>query len=441
MKGLDSYFLSPTTPRRKTPDEWAFDVAQIEALEAQLRRKYSWEEPGADPEGYANWLKVSCSALPAGVFIWADEFQSEYLKWWRGAIHVDDPDRQDPPFTEVPARTPDAELDVFQGFGVTACEESLKEQYRQQAQWKVEHGRYTLEEASKLFAQNGDARADELLKSLVEAANSGVLPMHEPGKTDRYVYGVGKHEIVREFYEETYWDDLNSWLERERPRIRFRFLTPSIANSDLLRETVYNGGPIDWRYWSALSNITPMQGALLAFFIDPITWPNGAEYKQGPIPTDIRTKITRLSQLLESRNSKWSLGALIDVLKDEAPSGMRAAVYLEDRAKPAVLEFAQIDPKAPLPSQGDGASEIKVAEQVRSGEENTFSPRQNKSAHWTEDEFRSLLALVADGKNQKEIAELYGVTPQSISKQIAKAKEIFSINSLRSVVKINTPFS
>jgi len=102
-----------------------------------------------------------------------------------------------------------------------------------QEQARKAAGRYTLEEAAGALEAAGE-RGATMLARLKEAAASerdawGALPTYEPGREARNVYGSGEGRVsvVREFYEHAYWDDLNHWLSKTEPRIRYRFPDPA----------------------------------------------------------------------------------------------------------------------------------------------------------------------------------------------------------------------
>lgn len=99
------------------------------------------------------------------------------------------------------------------------------------------------------------------------------------------------------------------------------------ANAELVR----NGGPIDWRYWSARREITPQEAAKLAHCIDPIQWPDD-QHAQGPILNDLHIKIQRLAALLAERNQKWTLIDLAAMLGNNAPLFMREIANLAQQA-------------------------------------------------------------------------------------------------------------
>ncbi len=93
--------------------------------------------------------------------------------------------------------------------------------YSEQEQRKKEQGRYTLEEAAAAIADGSGERRDLLLNSLKQAVTNGSLDVYEPGNRQRY-----QSSVVREFYEEAYWDDLNQWLEVHQKRIDWRLPAP-----------------------------------------------------------------------------------------------------------------------------------------------------------------------------------------------------------------------
>jgi hypothetical protein len=76
--------------------------------------------------------------------------------------------------------------------------------------------------AARLSREMDHAR--EWLAKLKRVALSGALPVYMPGREGRHTYNGDKY--VRDFQEETYWNDLNAWLEKNEPRVRFRFPSP-----------------------------------------------------------------------------------------------------------------------------------------------------------------------------------------------------------------------
>lgn len=100
----------------------------------------------------------------------------------------------------------------------------LSEKIARHADERRALGRYTLSEAAKAIAETGE-RFDALQKKLCDAAERGELPTHAPGERARYEYTNGKR--ARPFYEQAYASDLNAWLEKYEPRIKFRFSAPA----------------------------------------------------------------------------------------------------------------------------------------------------------------------------------------------------------------------
>jgi hypothetical protein len=86
-------------------------------------------------------------------------------------------------------------------------------------------GRFQLEEAALLIARNANERPMEMLRKLSEAVESGLLRVYEPGRNAEY-----RPLRIRQFYEEAYWNDLNTWLINYEDRIVFRFQDPELGN-------------------------------------------------------------------------------------------------------------------------------------------------------------------------------------------------------------------
>lgn len=105
----------------------------------------------------------------------------------------------------------------------------LQEIYALQDAERQAAGRFTLHEAAQAIAATGE-RLKPLEAKLRAAAENGDLPVYGPGELARYRYGGGAP--THSYYEEAYWDDLNSWLEQKEPRITYRFSKPAAAKSE-----------------------------------------------------------------------------------------------------------------------------------------------------------------------------------------------------------------
>jgi hypothetical protein len=90
-------------------------------------------------------------------------------------------------------------------------------------------GRYTLEEAAFFIAKYGKASAKSMMRRIEEAVADGTLRVFRPG-----LNSVHKSNIMRPWDDEAYWDDLNSWLEKNERHIGPIF--PSPANAQGTRE-------------------------------------------------------------------------------------------------------------------------------------------------------------------------------------------------------------
>lgn len=105
----------------------------------------------------------------------------------------------------------------------------IEELPRVQEEAKRRAGRYTLEEAARLLESEAGERFDTVLSGLCSATESGELRMHNPAEKFHRDYTAEKTRQVHYFYEEAYWDDLNSWLKAHEPHVRYRFRAPPIT--------------------------------------------------------------------------------------------------------------------------------------------------------------------------------------------------------------------
>lgn len=80
MNDVFAYHLIDGEPRAMLPKEWDAIVADLEILGQRLKH-----EERFDQEKYPEWRKEAPACLPAGVFVWCDEFEAAfnktYSKW------------------------------------------------------------------------------------------------------------------------------------------------------------------------------------------------------------------------------------------------------------------------------------------------------------------------------------------------------------------------
>ena len=115
-------------------------------------------------------------------------------------------------------------------------------------------GRYTLEEAATQIKQETGEPADEMLEKLMQAVSNDELPVYEPNKKARY-----KSKTVQGVYEEVYWNDLNTWLGSNEPRLGYIFQDPDTLVADkqenfrgLTKQQVmsaFEGTHFDFDHW------------------------------------------------------------------------------------------------------------------------------------------------------------------------------------------------
>ena len=82
-------------------------------------------------------------------------------------------------------------------------------------------GRYTITESATLIAKETEEREGPMLEKLRAAVLSNELPVYEPGKDAKY-----HPKTPLEFYAEVYWNDLNTWLVENEPRIAEKWIFP-----------------------------------------------------------------------------------------------------------------------------------------------------------------------------------------------------------------------
>ncbi len=75
LPNTTAFRLSGTTLIKVLPKEWHRVVAKLEALAAREQRLM---KETSDAEGYEQWLIKATQLLPAAVFVWRDEFESDF---------------------------------------------------------------------------------------------------------------------------------------------------------------------------------------------------------------------------------------------------------------------------------------------------------------------------------------------------------------------------
>ncbi|WP_071461837.1 hypothetical protein [Polynucleobacter asymbioticus] len=108
---------------------------------------------------------------------------------------------------------------------MAAAQEQFCNDLQSQNTWKDKQGRYTIDEAieainSKLL---GEVNISVLKDDLKRYIQSGGIVMYEPGKTSP----MPLNHVVRAFYEEAYWSDLNNWLSSNFSKVDYRFIDPA----------------------------------------------------------------------------------------------------------------------------------------------------------------------------------------------------------------------
>ena len=73
LQNTSAYFLNGGRPQKMLPKEWDRYVAALHGFEGDLKDKVK-----NDNVGYSVWVSKAASLLPAGVFVWRDEFEKDY---------------------------------------------------------------------------------------------------------------------------------------------------------------------------------------------------------------------------------------------------------------------------------------------------------------------------------------------------------------------------
>jgi hypothetical protein len=77
LRNLVAYHRPTSKPLPVMTGEWAAVVAELKGFEAGLREQRPGTDAMDDHAGYAAWRKGAALKLPAGVFVWLDEFLRE----------------------------------------------------------------------------------------------------------------------------------------------------------------------------------------------------------------------------------------------------------------------------------------------------------------------------------------------------------------------------
>lgn len=102
-------------------------------------------------------------------------------------------------------------IDYLSSYGITV----------EVAELSINSGRYKLEDAAKTIGKATGESETMFLERFEKAVADKSLPVFWPGSKVRH-----ESLTVREWYDEAYWDDLNSCLEILFPRLDWRFPEP-----------------------------------------------------------------------------------------------------------------------------------------------------------------------------------------------------------------------
>jgi hypothetical protein len=99
--------------------------------------------------------------------------------------------------------------------------------------WLRHEGRLTASDAARHMKESGECE-EAFVAKFVNAARSGEIPAYAPGQLGRRVYSSedANREII-EFVDEFYIHDLNNWIEKNEPHIKFRLTSQLRSGGEL----------------------------------------------------------------------------------------------------------------------------------------------------------------------------------------------------------------
>lgn len=125
LRNTHAYQLVDGQPIRISPAEWERVVVRLEGLEARIRRETPHERPGDDPEGYDRWCRSAVPELPAGVFLWRDEFERDFAVDWNRVLRAPS-ETLDEALIYAPMALHDNHKLVFEGFPTDLSSKALR---------------------------------------------------------------------------------------------------------------------------------------------------------------------------------------------------------------------------------------------------------------------------------------------------------------------------
>jgi hypothetical protein len=126
------------------------------------------------------------------------------------------------------------------------------------------------------------------------------------------------------------------------------------VHADDFIEACRNGKPINWSYWSSLTNISSKKAAKLAYHIDPIDWPSDSD-AEGPWSDQLRSDVVHLEQNLKDQSESWNLTTLVSALIDlghTVPNRMRTEMSVrKDNSSSEQTNNNYFDAEEPRPEE------------------------------------------------------------------------------------------
>jgi hypothetical protein len=187
-----AYHVRGGAPVPMLPKEWDAVVRRLDAFKSELRAKYPSKD--YDARRGSSWEDQAALLLPAGVFVWRDEFERDYASPDRPGYTAKRKGDRD--LLLAPTRADDVRAAILEGFAVDEVAPKV-------------FG-YTIEGAAKAIAEKYDVPERKLRDSIFEAAAKGELIVRDPQTGLPYT-----PKLRRDFWEVISPSDANAWLEKQ----------------------------------------------------------------------------------------------------------------------------------------------------------------------------------------------------------------------------------
>lgn len=110
---------------------------------------------------------------------------------------------------------------------ITTMNSTTYKEYEDAREARQSKGRYSLEEAAQYVDTHSTANAKSIFEKLEKSAKTFELAIYWPDSDEVYKPKTNKMRGC----EEAYWNDLNTWLEKNEPRLDCEFTKPGAPSA------------------------------------------------------------------------------------------------------------------------------------------------------------------------------------------------------------------